>query len=147
MDRTTNELSLRTGAAVFGSEGDKVGKIIGITNSYILVEKGFFFPTDYYIPVSAIAREDADGNAYLSVGKDEALDLGWDVEPALSDRARAMPYDASGNSKYAEARDLEGSLPGSPALGESGYMGESETSPGLAADLTQIEHHAGSREL
>jgi uncharacterized protein (TIGR02271 family) len=45
-----------------------------------VVEKGFFFPTDYYIPRSAIASMDA-GRIYLNVAKDAALESGWDAQP------------------------------------------------------------------
>jgi uncharacterized protein (TIGR02271 family) len=43
------------------------------------VEKGFFFPKDYYIPMSAISETTGDG-VYLTVTKDEALSQGWDQE-------------------------------------------------------------------
>jgi uncharacterized protein (TIGR02271 family) len=45
------------------------------------VEKGFFFPTDYYIPMSAIASA-GNGQVYLTVTKDAALHSGWDTVPA-----------------------------------------------------------------
>jgi len=80
MDPITQKWNIREGAEVYGADGDKVGKVIGATSRYILVEKGFFFPSDYYIPASAIASVDAD-KIYLSVTKDEALNQGWDAEP------------------------------------------------------------------
>ncbi len=33
----------------------KVGTVAAVYPGYIVVEKGFFFPTDYYIPMSAVA--------------------------------------------------------------------------------------------
>ena len=42
-----------TGADVFGADGEKVGTVAAVYPGYIVVEKGFFFPTDYYIPMSA----------------------------------------------------------------------------------------------
>ena len=68
------------GAEVFGADGDKVGTVAAVYPGYIVVEKGFFFPTDYYIPVSAIASYDTD-RVYLTVSKDAALGRGWDVRP------------------------------------------------------------------
>jgi uncharacterized protein (TIGR02271 family) len=47
---------------------------------YVVVSEGFFIPTDYYIPTSAITSTSED-IVYLSVTKDEALNQGWDVEP------------------------------------------------------------------
>src|SRR5215216_4552718 len=68
------------GAEVFGADGDKVGTINAVYPGYIVVEKGFFFPTDYYIPLSAVASYDTN-RVYLTVSKDAALGRGWDVRP------------------------------------------------------------------
>jgi hypothetical protein len=80
MDPTIPQWNIKEGTDVFGADGDKVGKISSLTDRYFVVEKGFFFPTDYYIPLSAIATAD-DDNIYLSVTKDEALNQGWDTQP------------------------------------------------------------------
>src|SRR5215216_4730698 len=69
-----------TGAEVFGADGDKVGTVSAVYPGYVIVEKGFFFPTDYYIPMSAVASYDTD-RVYLNVSKDAALGRGWDVRP------------------------------------------------------------------
>src|SRR5215213_9479636 len=69
-----------TGAEVFGADGDKVGTVAAVYPGYLVVEKGLFFPTDYYIPMSAVASYDND-QVYLNVSKDAALDRGWDTRP------------------------------------------------------------------
>lgn len=79
MDRTVQQWQIPEGTDVVGSDGDKVGKVVAAETSYIVVEKGFFFPTDYYIPVSAISNFDGD-KVYLTVTKDEALNQGWDQQ-------------------------------------------------------------------
>lgn len=79
-DNMQTQWNIREGATVYGADGEKVGKIIGIDQQSIVVEKGFFFPSDYYIPVTAINSADED-NVYLSVTKDEALNQGWDAVP------------------------------------------------------------------
>jgi len=71
------------GADVYGADGQKVGTMNTWGNSYIVVEKGFFFPKDYYIPVSAIT-DSSDEAVYLSVTKDEALHQDWDHAPTGS---------------------------------------------------------------
>ena len=48
---------ITTGADVFGADGEKVGTVAAVYPGYIVVEKGFFFPTDYYIPMSAVASD------------------------------------------------------------------------------------------
>jgi uncharacterized protein (TIGR02271 family) len=81
MSGVINTSQIGIGDEVFGSDGGKVGEIAVVYPSYIVVEKGFFFPTDYYIPSSAIAS--AGGRQiYLTVTKDEALNSGWDTAPA-----------------------------------------------------------------
>jgi len=68
------------GAQVRGADDEKLGKVIAVQQGYLVVEKGFFFPTDYYIPTSAIANYDGD-TVYLNVGKDEAVNSNWNVVP------------------------------------------------------------------
>ena len=80
MSWTTDSSQIMTGDEVYGSDGDKVGTVAEVQPSYIVVEKGFFFPTDYYIPMSAIASV-AGGQVYLNVAKDAALQSGWDTVP------------------------------------------------------------------
>jgi len=69
--------NFREGAEVRSADDEKLGKVVAVEGDYLVVEKGFFFPTDYYIPSSAIASAD-DDTVYLSVRKDEALTRGWD---------------------------------------------------------------------
>jgi uncharacterized protein (TIGR02271 family) len=71
------------GDEVFGSDGEKVGTVADVQPTYLVVEKGFFFPTDYYVPLSAVTMAEA-GQVYLMVTKDAALHSGWDVVPDLT---------------------------------------------------------------
>ena len=73
-------VEIMSGAEVFGADGEKVGNVAAVYPGYIVVEKGFFFPTDYYIPRSAVASFD-NGQVYLNIAKDAALQSGWDAEP------------------------------------------------------------------
>src|SRR3712207_1083787 len=81
MDMEGRQFNITEGTDVYGSDGDKVGSVVAVQPNYIVVEKGFFFPTDYYIPTSAVASYD-DGRVYLNVTKDQALNQGWDTEPS-----------------------------------------------------------------
>jgi uncharacterized protein (TIGR02271 family) len=83
--------NVMTGAEVFGADGEKVGTVAAVYPGYIVVEKGFFFPTDYYIPLSAIASAD-NNQVYLSLAKDAALQSGWDAQPTDLETAS---YDTS----------------------------------------------------
>jgi uncharacterized protein (TIGR02271 family) len=80
MSWSTGSSQINVGDDVYGSDGDKVGTVAEVQSSYIVVEKGFFFPTDYYIPTSAIASA-GDGQVNLNLAKDAALNSGWDTVP------------------------------------------------------------------
>ena len=76
----TTEWVIDVGADVIGTCGHKVGEVVAVRDEVIVVEKGFFMPMDFYIPKSAIHRNNEHG-LYLNVTKDEALHRGWDVDP------------------------------------------------------------------
>lgn len=81
-DDATN-WTIEVGADVIGTCGHKVGEVVAVRDDHVVVEKGFFMPTDFYIPKSAIKKND-DHGMYLNVTKDEALHEGWDVDPGPS---------------------------------------------------------------
>ncbi len=60
------------GTTVYDAAGEKIGRVRGsdAQGGYLDVEKGWLFPKDVYIPLSAIARSDADG-VYLTLYKDD----------------------------------------------------------------------------
>ena len=80
MSSSSYASQIRVGDEVYGSDGDKVGTVAEVQSDYIVVEKGFFFPTDYYIPTIAIASA-GNGQVSLDVTKDAALHSGWDTVP------------------------------------------------------------------
>lgn len=80
MDRAIEGLS--AGNDVMSSDGEKIGIVAAIRGSYLLVEKGLLFVTDYHVPMSAVARYDEDEEAvHLNVTRDEAMASGWDEHP------------------------------------------------------------------
>ena len=80
MDNRT--YTIRDGDDVYGSDGEKVGSVVAVEQDFLVVEKGWFFPTDYYIPLNAVASYE-EGRITLNVTKESALDQGWDAEPVL----------------------------------------------------------------
>jgi len=69
-------LNIRQGATVYSADGEKLGKVISLEGQNLIVEKGFFFPTDYSVPVSLVDNATND-DIYLSVSKDQALNGDW----------------------------------------------------------------------
>ncbi|MDQ2652158.1 MAG: DUF2382 domain-containing protein, partial [Chloroflexota bacterium] len=86
MSLTNTTAQMQIGNDVYGSDGDKVGTVAEVHPTYIVVEKGFFFPTDYYIPLNAITQV-ADGQIVLNVSKDTALHSGWETIPVTTSDA------------------------------------------------------------
>ncbi len=72
---------LQPGTNVYGSDHETVGDVAEVGPNYLLVQKGFLFVKDRYIPVSAISRVAPDG-VHLNVAADQIDSLGWDEVPA-----------------------------------------------------------------
>ena len=81
MDRDINQWVPQVGTDVIGADGEKVGEIDAVERDYFIVRKGFFFPQDHYIPMTAVSSYD-DDKVYLNVTKDEALEQEWTNPPA-----------------------------------------------------------------
>ncbi len=70
----------REGDTVFASDGEKVGKLHAIDSNFLIISKGWLFPTEVSVPASAVdSYDDGDGEIYLNVTKDQALNSGWDT--------------------------------------------------------------------
>jgi uncharacterized protein (TIGR02271 family) len=83
MSSSSHSKQINVGDDVYGSDGDKIGSVAEVQSSYLVVEKGFFFPTDYYIPMSAVSSA-SNGQITLNVAKDAALNSGWDTVPDVT---------------------------------------------------------------
>jgi hypothetical protein len=79
-----------TPAIVFGSDGPKIGKVVEVADDYILIQKGFFFPREFFIPTWAIAREDPD-RIDLRITKAAVQELGRADLPLDGDAWFDMP--------------------------------------------------------
>ena len=88
--QTTQGSPIEVGTTVYTSDGDKIGDVAEVQQSYFVVEKGFIFTEDLYIPMSALASRDADG-VRLSLGKDEIETQDWSSVPVLRDQGAAGP--------------------------------------------------------
>ena len=70
------------GDNVISADGEKIGTVAAVHMSWLLVEKGIIFVSDFHVPFAAIARYDRNaGEIHLSVTKSEAMASGWDKHP------------------------------------------------------------------
>jgi hypothetical protein len=76
--RMENETILE-GAEVMDAEGERLGGVIAASPDYIVVEQGFFFPTDFYIPRTVIDKIE-DAIVHLTITKQAALTAGWTLD-------------------------------------------------------------------
>ncbi len=71
---------IENGWDVYGSDGEKVGNVAEVGSNYLLVQKGWFFTRDLYIPTSAVASVRQD-EVRLSLASGEIEQQGWDSPP------------------------------------------------------------------
>jgi hypothetical protein len=93
MGQSTDMNQISAGDDVITADGESIGTVAAVHQSYLLVEKGVFFLTDYHVPLSAIDRYDAsDGKIYLTMTRDEASDAGWEqhAEDAETGNVRTL---------------------------------------------------------
>jgi uncharacterized protein (TIGR02271 family) len=131
---------IQVGDDVFGSDGEKVGTVAEVQRDYLVVEKGFFFPTDYYIPLSAVMTV-GSGEIYLTVSKDDALQSGWETVPevdATSARG-AAPLATDVDWRSSDVDLGTGSVSGADRLGAAPAMTGYETAAEDALRIPVIE--------
>ena len=72
--------NLHSSMRVYTSDGQKLGHIAKAYEDSFLVHKGYLFPTDRYIPYSAIASIEND-RVQLIMSADEAKQKEWEKRP------------------------------------------------------------------
>ena len=90
MDRNNRDMNLNLtdiqhGWDVMDVNGDKVGDVKEVNPGYLTISKGFFFPSERYIPLQDV-RATRDDRVFLNVSKDELKQEGWDQPPLTTDR-------------------------------------------------------------
>jgi hypothetical protein len=88
--------AIPVGTEVVDIEGERLGNVIAAAADYIVAEHGLFFPTDYYIPLVAIA-EVTEATVRLTVTKEDALNQGWGVQPDETTSTSAQPPERKGS--------------------------------------------------
>jgi len=138
MDNDQYTLNLTQGMDVVGSDGEKVGSVHDVQGDYVVVSKGFFFPTDYYIPTSAISNADGD-NVYLNVTRDDALNQGWDQVPDTT--TTTTTYD---QEPITDAGLRVDNPVGGTATTDTGYVDTATTNTGFTdTEDRPFDHHVG----
>lgn len=77
MDRTGQERIITPGMDVLDRDGHKLGTVEAVRGDELTLRKGTFFPREYVVPLSAVARRDAD-RVTLTLTGDEVTSGSWD---------------------------------------------------------------------
>jgi hypothetical protein len=83
-DRSTpavTSVTIGEGADVYGSDGEKWGRIAAVGAKYLTIAEGLLGQREYYLPISLVASADDDRVA-LTVPLAEAKAQAVDEEPA-----------------------------------------------------------------
>jgi uncharacterized protein (TIGR02271 family) len=123
---------------VVGADEKKVGQVHSIQGDYIVVAKGFFFPTDYYIPRNAVAT--VSDNVHLTVTRHDALLQGWGAQPADFTRANDAIHAASPTTDVTTPLTM-------PLHEEELHARTRETERGRAQVETVVTEHEHAVEL
>jgi len=139
----TDQVELRPGMGVESRDGEKLGKIVRLESDQLLVEKGFFFPHDYWVPSSAVENAD-DDTVYLSMDKDQVLSQDWsagtgawdaDAQRAAAGYGIDRPGTTTGAMAYNNLENTSGTDVSATRSYETPLIDESATT-GATPDLT-----------
>jgi uncharacterized protein (TIGR02271 family) len=135
-------VTLTNGMEVFDAGGEKVGKIVDVTDEAILVEKGFFFVKDYLIPISVIEGVTDDNDVYLTLPKDRLTeDLMSETSTADLELAGSTTFDPTIAAGAGITPDQSTANTQPSATGEviaPDYTAESDAAAAPDADATRV---------
>src|SRR5688572_6664657 len=85
MDPMVRQWHFKEGDEVRSGDDHKLGKVVAfwpdmVSPTHLVVEGGFLFHHEYYVPISAVTTYD-DNRIYVDATKQEAEARGWDTPP------------------------------------------------------------------
>ncbi len=75
-----SDLEIQQGTDVLCTDGKKIGEVVDVIGNHLVVERGFFVPSDIYVPREAISGHD-DAGLYLNLTKRQVESQDWSEEP------------------------------------------------------------------
>ena len=102
MDTTNTQI--QTGWDVYGSDGEKIGSVAGVANDHFIIEKGFLFTTDIYVPMSAIGSVH-DDEVELIYTKDQVENQDWSSAPVGDTHDSTATVDTYDSTATADTYD------------------------------------------
>lgn len=129
---------LTEGTPVYDVNGNKVGTVNeqGVQGDNLVLQKGLFFPHDYYVPLRAIMHVDADG-IYLNVTKDDVTNQTFDNAVPEDAVGSASVFSDTATSYQATEHEVFGDRVAEGMASHTGYMGQ-QTEYEIGRDDTPI---------
>lgn len=79
---------IQPGWEVYANDGEHLGSVSDVNDTYITMTKGLFLPKDYFIPVNGIERVDTEQQQIsLACAKGDLDRMGWD-NPGVAESGR-----------------------------------------------------------
>jgi len=138
-----DSLNIHQGATVYSVDGDKLGKVIGLEGGNLIVEKGWFFPTDYAIPTSLVSSA-AEDEIYLSVSKDQALNQDWASDTSAMGATSATTTATTLGTNWGTAPTAQSGVTGGTVGTDATYTGAQYDTAANYADDTVAAGTIGS---
>lgn len=130
---------------VYSSDGDKLGDVEEVQPHYLTVSKGFFFPSEKYVPVSAITNVDGE-RVYVNASKAEIDNLGWDTVP--TDTTTSYTDTTTTDRGYTDTMDTTRGVGMTDVQGTAGYTrGTDVDDDDVEVTLSEEELSVNTREV
>jgi uncharacterized protein (TIGR02271 family) len=136
---------LVAGAEVFGADNEKIGHVADVGQNYFLVQKGWLFIRDLYLPTRLIAQADAD-HVYLSVTKQQAEDMARDELPASGNAWYGTETTATTGTGYTSDRVTDTAYGAADSTTDYGTDREVRTGENISVPVVEEQLQAGVRE-
>jgi hypothetical protein len=75
-----NQTNLHSHMKVYSSNGEHVGHVAAVYEDSFLIHKGYFFPSDRYIPYSQVSGV-AEDRVTLALSSEQLQEIRWTKRP------------------------------------------------------------------
>lgn len=131
---------------VFSSDGDKLGDVQEVQPHYLTVSKGFFFPSEKYVPVSAITSVDGE-RVYVNASKSEIDNLGWDTIPQDTTTTYSDTTYTDRDATYTDTMDTTRGVGTADVTGTTGYGRGTVDNDDVEVTLSEEELAVNTRQV
>lgn len=110
------------GTPVYDVNGTKIGSISeqSVQGDNLVLQKGLFFPHDYYVPMRTVTHADADG-VHLNVTKDDVVNQTFDNAAPADTLGGGSAYNDTATSYQTSDRGVDSTPVTDRSASDAGY--------------------------